>query len=86
MGDHHLAPAALKMVLMIMVLSSPRRASTFSSFPPSPSGDLIGFYFKSQPSPKPIYRKNRIVLGRNPEDISYEHFMNANEVHTPPSH
>lgn len=83
MGGHHLAPAALKMVLMIMVLSSPRRASTFSSLPPSLSGDLIGFYFKSQPSPKPIYRKNRIVLGRNPQDISYEHFMNANEVHTP---
>jgi hypothetical protein len=44
------------------------------------SHELIGYYYKSQPTPKPIYKRNRIVLGGNHSDISKESFINANEI------
>lgn len=43
-------------------------------------GKLIGYYNKSQPIPKPIYLNNRIILGKNPLDTSFYHFINANQV------
>lgn len=51
------------------------------------SGVLIGFYNKTQPSPKPIYKKSRIVLGNRRGDLagpdeSIESFINANEIYT----
>lgn len=45
------------------------------------SGDIIGYYNKSQPVPKPIYRHSRIVLGGNSSDTSYASFINANKIH-----
>ena len=45
------------------------------------SNQMIGYYNKSQPTPKPIYKRNRIVLGPNRADESYERFINANEVY-----
>lgn len=44
------------------------------------SGDILGFYSKTQPSPKPIYSSSRVVLGSNSSDESFESFMNANVV------
>ena len=44
------------------------------------SHSLIGYYHASQPTPKPIYKKNRIVLGGNRSDVSSESFINANEI------
>lgn len=51
------------------------------------SGVLIGYYNKSQPSPKPIYKKSRIVLGNKrgsvgSSDESFDSYINANELHT----
>ena len=43
-------------------------------------GKLIGYYNKSQPTPKPIYKKGRIVLGGMQDDDSYDAFISANEV------
>ena len=50
------------------------------------SGLLIGFYNRTQPSPKPIYKKSRIVLGNRRgvlggNDESMESFINANEIY-----
>lgn len=50
------------------------------------SGVLIGYYNKTQPSPKPIYKKSRIVLGNirgqlGGNDESIESFINANELY-----
>ena len=50
------------------------------------SGVLIGFYNQTQPSPKPIYKKSRIVLGNRRgshpgQDESAESFINANEIY-----
>jgi protein tyrosine phosphatase len=45
------------------------------------SNQIIGYYYKSQPTPKPIYKSNRIVLGPNKTDESYGTFINANEVY-----
>jgi len=58
------------------------------------SRDLVGFYNKTQQTPKPIYRASRIILGKvySPwvggngkgddeiYDSSYEAFINANKV------
>ena len=44
------------------------------------SNNIIGYYYKLQLTPKPIYKTNRIVLGGNKSDESYETFINANEV------
>jgi protein tyrosine phosphatase len=58
------------------------------------SRDLIGFYNKTQQTPKPIYRASRIILGKvyspwvageiegddETYDSSYEAFINANKV------
>lgn len=52
------------------------------------TSQLLGYYNKTQPVPKPIYKSSRIVLGRhffppheNVEgDASYEKFINANRV------
>jgi len=48
---------------------------------------MIGYYNKSQWSPKPIYKKNRIILNQpigkragEVDDESYQSFINANEV------
>ena len=48
---------------------------------------MIGYFNKIQPIPKPIYKKNRIILSQYKEnelekDESYESFINANEVGT----
>jgi hypothetical protein len=56
---------------------------TFYSLPHSITtmiGQLIGYYYKSQPTPKPIYKLNRVVLGKNPFDETYANFINANEA------
>jgi hypothetical protein len=50
------------------------------------AGVLIGFYNKTQPTPKPIYKKSRIVLGNKRgklggTDESMDSFINANEVY-----
>ena len=45
------------------------------------SHQMIGYYNKSQPTPKPIYKTNRIVLGPDKADESYARFINANEVY-----
>ena len=45
------------------------------------SNGMIGFYNKSQPTPKPIYKTHRVVLGPDPSDESVESFINANEVY-----
>lgn len=50
------------------------------------SGVLIGYYNKTQPSPKPIYKKSRVVLGNirgqlGGNDESIESFINANELY-----
>lgn len=44
------------------------------------SHHLLGHYSLSQPTPKPIYKRNRIVLGGNLSDTSAESFINANEI------
>ena len=44
------------------------------------SNNIIGYYYKLQLTPKPIYKTNRIVRGLNKSDESYETFINANEV------
>lgn len=45
------------------------------------STKLIGYQYKIQPTPKPIYDRNRIVLGGNASDDSYEAFINANMIY-----
>lgn len=56
------------------------------------SGDLIGYYNKSQSVPKPIYKHSRVVIGRakganeadeskQDDDDSWSRFVNANEVY-----
>lgn len=50
------------------------------------AGVLIGCYNKTQPTPKPIYKKSRIVLGYKRgviggSDESVESFINANEIY-----
>ena len=52
------------------------------------TSQLLGYYNKTQPVPKPIYKSSRIVLGRplfayadkDEVDTSYETFINANRV------
>jgi hypothetical protein len=44
------------------------------------SRHLLGYYYRSQPTPKPIYKQNRIVLGGDPDDTSEKSFINANEI------
>lgn len=41
---------------------------------------LVGYFDKSQPAPKPIYRLGRVVLGPDKADESRASFINANEV------
>jgi hypothetical protein len=50
------------------------------------AGVLIGYYYKTQPTPKPIYKKSRIVLGNKRgklggTDESIGSFINANEIY-----
>lgn len=47
------------------------------------SGQIIGFYNKIQHTPKPIYKRSRIILGDviGGLDESYESFVNANQIH-----
>ena len=47
------------------------------------SGQLIGYYNKTQHAAKPIYKKSRVVLGGEigGSDESYASFINANVVH-----
>ena len=50
------------------------------------SGVLLGYYYKTQPTPKPIYKKSRIVLGNkrgvlNSADDSADNFINANQIY-----
>ena len=50
------------------------------------SGVLIGYYNKTQVSPKPIYKKSRIVLGNKRGEVggpdeSIESFINANQIY-----
>jgi protein tyrosine phosphatase len=48
------------------------------------SGDLVGFYNKSQQTPKPIYRRSRVVLKPNTLTATgntYSTFINANRIH-----
>ena len=50
------------------------------------AGVLIGYYNKTQHTPKPIYKKSRIVLGNKRgklagSDESIESFINANEIY-----
>jgi hypothetical protein len=47
------------------------------------SGQIIGYYYKIQPIPKPIYKKSRIVLGDKigGNDESIESFINANKLY-----
>lgn len=46
-------------------------------------GDLIGYYDKTQNTPKPIYRRSRVVLGGlgGDDPASYSRFINANRIH-----
>jgi hypothetical protein len=54
-------------------------------------GKLIGFYNKTQPTPKPIYKQSRVVLGQPlrrsvgtiqpPLDESFDSFINANQIY-----
>jgi hypothetical protein len=46
-------------------------------------GHLIGYYNKTTFTPKPIYKKSRVVLGDSigGADESYSSFINANRVH-----
>ena len=44
------------------------------------SGDIIGYYNKSQPAPKPIYDHSRIILGGKESDDNFVSFINANKV------
>lgn len=44
------------------------------------SHQLVGHFNRSQPTPKPIYKRNRIVLGGNQNDMSAKSFVNANEI------
>jgi hypothetical protein len=44
------------------------------------SQELLGYYNRSQVTPKPIYKKNRVVLGGNINDTSLKSFINANEI------
>ena len=46
------------------------------------SGELIGFYNKTQRQSKPIYKRSRIVLGGNSSDESFGSFINANRIHS----
>lgn len=46
------------------------------------SNQMIGYYNKSQPTPKPIYKTNRIVLGPDKLDETADSFISANEVYT----
>lgn len=43
--------------------------------------DLIGYESKLQPTAKPIYKRNRIVLGSDNTDESKDSFINANLIH-----
>lgn len=50
------------------------------------SGVLLGYYYKIQPTPKPIYKKSRIVLGNkrgvvSSADDSTDNFINANQIY-----
>lgn len=47
------------------------------------SGQLIGYYNKTQHTPKPIYKKYRVILGDKTGglDESFNSFINANEIH-----
>lgn len=50
------------------------------------SGVLIGYYNKTQLTPKPIYKKSRVVLGNKRGELagtdeSIESFINANEIY-----
>lgn len=47
------------------------------------SGELLGYYNKTQHAAKPIYKKSRVVLGGEVggSDESYGSFINANVVH-----
>lgn len=48
------------------------------------AGDLIGYYLKTQPVPKPIYRHSRIVLEVDDKTLpseAFERFINANKVY-----
>ena len=45
-------------------------------------GDLIGYYNKTTWTPKPIYKKSRVVLADPSQtDDSYVSFINANRIH-----
>ena len=54
-------------------------------------GKLIGYYNKTQPTPKPIYKQSRVVLGQPlrrsigttqpPLDESFDSFINANQIY-----
>jgi len=56
-------------------------ACCFSSNGSFNSGELIGYSDLIRPIPKPIYKRNRIVLGDNPNDEQRDSFINANEVY-----
>jgi len=47
------------------------------------SGQLIGYYDKTQHAPKPIYKRSRVILGDEigGSDETYESFINANQIH-----
>lgn len=47
------------------------------------SGQLIGYYNKTQQTPKPMYKKSRVILGdiTGGPDESFRGFINANEIH-----
>jgi hypothetical protein len=51
------------------------------------AGALIGYYYKTQLTPKPIYKKSRIVLGNKRGELggadeSLASFINANQIHS----
>ena len=66
-------------------------ACCFSSGGLFNEGKLIGFYNKTQPTPKPIYKQSRVVLGQPlrrsvgttqpPLDESFDSFINANQIY-----
>ena len=66
-------------------------ACCFSSGGLFNEGKLIGYYNKTQPTPKPIYKQSRVVLGQPlrrsvgttqpPLDESFDSFINANQIY-----
>jgi hypothetical protein len=51
------------------------------------AGALVGYYYKTQLTPKPIYKKSRIVLGNKRGELggadeSLASFINANQIHS----